>query len=318
MRHILITGGAGFIGSNLADRLLAGGARVTLVDNFDDFYDARRKRANVTAAVTNPRCTLVEADIRDAAAMKRLWTDAPIDVVVHLAARAGVRPSLSRAALYADVNINGTLVLLDLCREHGPKHFVFASSSSVYGNQKKVPFSETDAVDHPISPYAATKKAGELMCHAYHHLYGMDITCLRFFTVYGPRIRPDLAIGKFTDCIQHGRPMTLFGDGHTERDYTWIDDILDGVIRAIDRPMGYEIINLGESRPVKLLQLVHIIEAALGMKAIIRYEPMQPGDVDRTFADIARAKELLGYEPTTTIEDGIARYTEWVRHQSLS
>lgn len=318
MRHILITGGAGFIGSNLADRLLSAGERVTLVDNFDDFYDARRKRANVTAAVTNPRCTLVEADIRDADAMERLWADAPIDVVVHLAARAGVRPSLSRAALYADVNINGTLVLLDLCRRHGPQRFVFASSSSVYGNQKKVPFSESDPVDHPISPYAATKKAGELMCHAYHHLYGMDITCLRFFTVYGPRIRPDLAIGKFTDAIQRGESITLFGDGNTERDYTWIDDILDGVIRAIDRPMGYAIINLGESRPVKLNKLVNTIEQAVGRKAIIHHEPMQPGDVDRTFADTTRAKELLGYEPATTIEDGIARYVAWARTQPAS
>jgi UDP-glucuronate 4-epimerase len=315
MRHILITGGAGFIGSNLADRLLAAGERLTLVDNFDDFYDAGRKRANVASAVANPRCTLVEADIRDADAMTRLWTDAPIDVVVHLAARAGVRPSLSKAALYNDVNVNGTLVLLDLCRRHGPRRFVFASSSSVYGNQQKVPFSETDPVDHPISPYAATKKAGELMCHTYHHLYGMDITCLRFFTVYGPRIRPDLAIGKFTDAIQRGQPITLFGDGNTERDYTWIDDILDGVVRAIDRPMGYAIINLGESRPVKLNKLVHIIEEAVGRQAIVRYEPMQPGDVDRTFADLARAKALLGYEPTTPIEEGIARYVAWARTQ---
>lgn len=315
MRHILITGGAGFIGSNLADRLLGAGERVTLVDNFDDFYDARRKRANVAAAMQNPRCRLVEADIRDATAMRRVWADEPIDVVVHLAARAGVRPSLSKAALYTDVNVNGTLVLLDLCRDHGPKHFVFASSSSVYGNQKKVPFSETDPVDNPISPYAATKKAGELMCHTYHHLYKMDITCLRFFTVYGPRIRPDLAIGKFTHLIQCDEPITLFGDGTTERDYTYIDDILDGVVRTIDRPMGYEIINLGESRPVQLHKLVSVIEDAVGKKAVVRYEGMQPGDVDRTFADTARAKELLGYEPTTPLEVGIARYVDWVRTQ---
>lgn len=315
MQHVLITGGAGFIGSNLADRLLADGRRVTLVDNFDDYYDERRKRANIAAATKHDACRLVEADIRDAAAMARLWSDERFDVVVNLAAKVGVRPSLTQAAEYYAVNVLGTLNLLEQCRLHGPARMVLASSSSVYGNQQKTPFSESDPVDHPISPYAATKKACELLAYTYHHLHKLHVTCLRFFTVYGPRIRPDLAIGKFSAKILAGEPITLFGDGSTERDYTYIDDILDGVVRAIDKPMGFAVINLGESRPVKLHRMVAVLEAALGRKAVVEHAPMQPGDVDRTFADTARARETLGYDPQTPLEEGVAKYVAWLREQ---
>jgi len=235
--------------------------------------------------------------------------------VVHLAAKAGVRPSIADPVSYMDVNINGTVVMLEAARKHNVKKFIFASSSSVYGNNEKVPFAETDNVDYPISPYAATKKAGELICHTYGHLYGIGMTCLRFFTVYGPRQRPDLAIHKFARLIEAGKPIPVFGDGSMRRDFTYIDDIIDGVTAAIDRCAGYEIYNLGESRPIRLDALIAAIERALGKKAIIDRRPEQPGDVIQTYADVNKAVEQLGYRPQTELADGLTQFVHWLRNE---
>jgi UDP-glucuronate 4-epimerase len=314
MGNILVTGAAGFVGSHLCERLLASGHRVIGIDNFDDFYDPVTKRDNIAGCLSNPKFTLQEGDIRDPAFVDAACS-ADVDTVAHLAARAGVRPSIENPLLYQDVNVNGTCVLLHAARHNRITRFIFASSSSVYGNARKVPFQETDNVDYPISPYAATKKAGELICHTYAHLFRMDVTCLRLFTVYGPRQRPDLAIHKFTRLIEAGRPIPVFGDGQTSRDYTYIDDIVDGIMLAIDRCRGYRIYNLGESRPVKLVDLIAAIEHALGKKAAIEQLPPQPGDVDRTYADIALARRELGYNPSTAIEAGLARFVEWFRTQ---
>jgi len=309
---VLVTGAAGFIGSHLSERLLGDGAAVVGVDNFDDFYDPRVKRSNIAACTGNEGFRLIEADIRDSDAMDKA-VGAGVDVIVHLAARAGVRPSIAQPALYADVNINGTMVLLEAAKKHGTERFVFASSSSVYGNNEKVPFSEDDNVDFPISPYAATKKACELICHTYHHLYGIGVTCLRFFTVYGPRQRPDLAIHKFARLIEAGKPVPIFGDGSMMRDFTYIDDIIDGVTASIEKCAGYNIYNLGESRPISVNELVAELEKALGKKAIKEYLPPQPGDVERTYADVSRAVAGLGYDPKTQIADGLAMFVGWLR-----
>ncbi len=308
----LVTGAAGFIGSHLTERLLKDGWTVVGVDSFDPFYDPRIKRSNIAGSLSHPAFRLVEADIRDKAAMERA-VEPDTDVIVHLAARAGVRPSIAEPALYADVNINGTVTLLEIAKQRKVPKFVFASSSSVYGNNRKVPFSETDNVDFPISPYAATKKAGELICHTYHHLHGLAINCLRFFTVYGPRQRPDLAIHKFTRLIEEGKPIPIYGDGSMMRDFTFIDDILSGVVAAMDRCAGYEIYNLGESQPIRVNDLIAEIERALGKKAIRQYLPVQPGDVDRTYADIAKAQAQLGYKPSTDIPTGLPRFVDWFR-----
>ncbi len=308
----LVTGAAGFIGSHLTERLLKDGWTVVGIDSFDPFYDPRIKRSNIAGCLSHPDFRLVEADIRDKAAMERA-VEPETDVIVHLAARAGVRPSIAEPVLYADVNINGTVTLLEIARQRGIPKFVFASSSSVYGNNRKVPFSETDNVDFPISPYAATKKAGELICHTYHHLHDLAINCLRFFTVYGPRQRPDLAIHKFARLIEEGKPIPIYGDGSMMRDFTFIDDILSGVVAAMDRCAGYEIYNLGESQPIRVNDLIAEIERALGKKAICQYLPVQPGDVDRTYADIAKAQALLGYKPSTDIRTGLARFVDWFR-----
>jgi len=286
-----------------------------VLDNFDDFYDPRVKRRNIAQAVKSDCCTLHEVDIRDQSAVEAILRDDPCDVFVHLAARAGVRPSIEQPALYADVNVNGTVSLLEAARRHGCRRFIFAGSSSVYGNNRKVPFHEDDPVDHPISPYAATKKAGELICHTYHHLYDMPVTCLRFFTVYGPRCRPDLAIPKFTRLIEAGQPVPMFGDGSMRRDFTHISDIVDGVMRAIERCEGFNIYNLGESRPIELRAMIETIAQALGKPAKIQSLPPQPGDVDVTYADVSRARDQLGYEPKTQFEDGIRDYIEWFRAQ---
>jgi len=309
---VLVTGAAGFIGSHLCDRLLASGWEVVGVDNFDDFYDPRIKRENVASCATQGHFRLLEADIRDKAAMEEAVAE-DVDVIVHLAARAGVRPSIEQPVLYADVNLNGTVVLLEMARKRHLKKFIFASSSSVYGNNKKVPFSEGDNVDYPISPYAATKKAGELICHSYHHLYDIGMTCLRFFTVYGPRQRPDLAIHKFARLIEDGKPIPIYGDGTMQRDFTYIDDIIDGVVAAIDKCGGYEIYNLGESRPITVNDLVAQIEHALGKKATREHFPAQPGDVNQTYADVAKARRDLGYEPSTHIAAGLAQFVAWLR-----
>jgi UDP-glucuronate 4-epimerase len=315
MKNILITGGAGFIGSHVVDLLLKEEAwQVTVVDDFNDFYDPEIKRRNVKAFENNPLFQLAEADIRDFKKLRALFATADFDVIVHLAARAGVRPSLEQPQLYTETNVNGTLNLLELARSNNIKQFIFGSSSSVYGANAKVPFSEDDPVRSPISPYAATKAAGELLCHTYSHLYGMRCICLRFFTVYGARQRPDLAIHKFARLISEQRPIPVFGDGTTRRDYTYIDDILSGVRAAIDYNLSnYEVINLGESRTVELRELIALLEQELDMHAIIDRQPLQPGDVPQTFADIEKARGLLGYDPKTQIEDGIHKFAEWFR-----
>jgi UDP-glucuronate 4-epimerase len=314
-KEILVTGGAGFIGSHLVDRLLSEDAwRVTVVDDFNNFYSPATKRENVRAHFQNPAYHLVEADIRDREALRRLFDERKFQAIVHLAARAGVRPSLVEPQLYSETNINGTLNLLELARTHHIKQFVFGSSSSVYGINAKVPFSEEDPTRQPISPYAATKAAGELLCHTYAHLYGMRTVALRFFTVYGARQRPDLAIHKFARLIDEGKPIPVFGDGTTRRDYTYIDDIIAGVRAAIDyTESDYEAINLGESRTVELRELIELLEQALGKRAVIDAQPSQPGDVPQTFADITKARRLLGYDPQTQIEDGLRRFVQWFR-----
>jgi len=308
----LITGAAGFIGSHLCERLLSQGWKVTGVDNFDDFYDPQIKRRNIQNYTKNDNFQLIQADIRDTAAMNSA-VRAGVDVIVHLAARAGVRPSIAQPLLYTDVNINGTTVLLETARKHKVSKFVFGSSSSVYGNNRKVPFSEIDNVDFPISPYAATKKAGELICHIYHHLYSMDITCLRLFTVYGPRQRPDLAIHKFATLIENDKPIPIYGDGNMMRDFTYIDDVVNGIIAAMDGCKGYNIYNLGCSHPITVNALVAEIEKALGKTAKREYVSVQPGDVQRTYADITKAAKELGYNPKTTIPDGLIKFTAWLR-----
>jgi UDP-glucuronate 4-epimerase len=320
MMNILITGGAGFIGSHLVDRLLSEGDwQVSVVEDFNEFYDPAIKRANVSRHEENSNYRLFEVDIRDQAALKRIFDEQSFSCIVHLAARAGVRPSLAQPLLYAETNINGTMNLLELTRERGIKQFVFGSSSSVYGINAKVPFSEDDPIRQPISPYAATKAAGELVCHTYAHLYGMRCVCLRFFTVYGPRQRPDLAIHKFARLMSEGKPIPVFGDGTTRRDYTYIDDIIAGVRAAIDYTNSYyEAINLGESRTVELRELISLLEKELGTAAKIDRQPLQPGDVPQTFADITKARQLLGYNPQTQIEDGIHRFAEWFREKRKS
>ncbi|MDW8343191.1 MAG: GDP-mannose 4,6-dehydratase [Verrucomicrobiae bacterium] len=307
--NILVTGGAGFIGSHVVEALVARQHHVTVVDDFNDFYDPSVKRRNCRSFAELAR--VVQVDIRDLPALERVFAAQSFDVTIHLAARAGVRPSLQQPRLYTEVNITGTQNLLELAKKHRVRKFVFASSSSVYGINSKVPFAESDPIFHPISPYAATKLAGEALCHVYHHLYGIDMVCLRFFTVYGPRQRPDLAIHKFTRAIVEGRPIELYGDGSTRRDYTYITDIVDGVLACLDREFGYEIINSGGSHTVPLRELVEHIQSALGKKAEIRWLPEQPGDVPVTYADVTKAGKLLGFRPQVRIEEGIRRFVEW-------
>jgi UDP-glucuronate 4-epimerase len=320
MKNILITGGAGFIGSHLVDHLLAEGEwSVTVVDDFNDFYPPEIKRNNIRAHEQNSAYKLIEADIRVQSDLEKVFDETRFDVIVHLAARAGVRPSLEEPQLYAETNINGTLNLLEQARHHRVKQFVFGSSSSVYGINAKVPFSEDDTIRQPISPYATTKAAGELLCYTYSHLYDLRSVCLRFFTVYGARQRPDLAIHKFARLISQGKPIPVFGDGKARRDYTYIDDIIAGVRGAIDFDQSdYEVINLGESRTVELKELISLLEQELGQKAKIDPQPVQPGDVPQTFADIAKARRLLGYNPQTQIEDGIHKFVAWFRAQEAT
>jgi UDP-glucuronate 4-epimerase len=311
---ILITGGAGFIGSHLCEKLLSLGNRVICLDNFNDFYAPSLKWENLNSIINNPFFTLFEGDIRDEECLNNLFKFHSPNLVIHLAAMAGVRPSLENPSLYYDVNINGTYKLLEICKSNYVKHFVFASSSSVYGNNKKLPFSESDPVDNPISPYAYSKKSGELLSYLYYHLYGMSIVCLRFFTVYGPRQRPDLAIRKFTESIINKILITLFGDGTAQRDYTYIDDIIDGVLKSINYvklQRCYEIFNLGESSPITLTAMISEIEDQLQIKAECVYLPMQPGDVDMTYADINKSKRLLGYNPSTDFKKGLRKFIDW-------
>jgi UDP-glucuronate 4-epimerase len=307
--QILVTGGAGFIGSHVVDALLAHEHEVVVVDDFNDFYDPALKRRNT--AGFGERASVVEADIRDDALLRAVFRKNRFGAILHLAARAGIRPSTVDPRLYAEVNILGTLQLLELAREFGVKKFIFASSSSVYGADQPSPFREDAAVLRPISPYAATKLSAEALCRVYHHLHGLDMVCLRLFTAYGPRQRPDLAIYKFTSAIVRGEPVEMYGDGTTARDYTYVDDIAQGFLACLDREFGFEIINLGESRAVELRELVRLIEAAVGKPAHRRQLPNQPGDVPITCADVSKARRLLGYKPQVGIEEGIRRFVEW-------
>jgi len=315
--HILVTGGAGFIGSHLTRRLLARGDRVTALDDFNDYYDPAVKRDNVAPFVAaSAAYRLVEGDIRDAALVDGLFAAGGFDAVVHLAARAGVRPSLREPILYEEVNCIGTLRLLEAARRHGPRLFVFGSSSSVYGINEKLPFAEDDEVNQPISPYATTKRAGELLCYNYHHLYDFRTACLRFFTVYGPRQRPEMAIHKFTDLLARGKPVPLYGDGSSRRDYTYVDDIIDGLLAALDLAPGFEILNLGGAETTMLKDLVLWIAEELAVEPRIDYLPGQPGDVPITYADVSKAARLLGYSPKVPIREGLRRFVAWYLESS--
>ncbi len=313
--HVLVTGAAGFIGSHLCERLLRDGHTVTGLDSFNTFYDPAQKARNAEdiQRVGGDRFQLVRADLRDLPALRAALDG--VDAVVHLAAMAGVQPSIREPLVYEDVNVRGTLHVLEAMRERGIHRLVFASSSSVYGNAQRVPFAEDEPVDRPISPYAATKKAGELLCHTWHHLHAMSVICLRFFTVYGPRQRPDLAIAKFIRMIDAREPIALYGDGSSSRDYTFVLDTVDGIARALARTAapGYAIYNIGNSGPISLRELVAHVEAAVGKPAQITWQPMQPGDVDRTWADLTHAHADLGYAPHTAIADGIAAQVAWFR-----
>jgi UDP-glucuronate 4-epimerase len=312
---ILVTGGAGFIGSHLCERLLSDGVKVICLDNFDSFYDPDIKIKNVEGVKKkSPELfELVTGDIRNPGQLQEVFRKHRVDFVVHLAARAGVRPSISDPLLYQDVNIRGTIVLLESCKAHGIKNFVFASSSSVYGENQRVPFTEEDLDIQPISPYGATKRAGELLCYSYHHLYGMNIACLRIFTAYGPRQRPEMAIHKFTRLIDQGEKIPIYGDGSSRRDYTYIDDLIDGILAVIRHHQGFEVYNLGESQTTSLRELIRLIEEALDKKANIETLEPQPGDVSVTYADITKAKRLLKYQPKVKMEEGIKRFAEWYK-----
>lgn len=318
--RVLLTGGAGFIGSHVAERLVERGDEVLIVDSFDPFYDPAIKRRNISAVLSSGCAKLIECDICDNAGLDEAFGPQTIDAIVHLAARAGVRPSLERPRDYVRTNIEGTQSLLDIATRRQIRPFVFGSSSSVYGDATPVPFNENAPASEPISPYAATKRAGELLCHAQSHLAGLSIICLRLFTVYGPRQRPDLAIHKFARLMTGGEEIPFFGDGTTERDYTYVSDIVDGIERAIDwtvaaQPGAFEIVNLGESVTTSLARLVEMLASELGIEPKIKRLPNQPGDVERTYADVSRARQLLDYNPRTSMTDGIRRFVEWYRAQ---
>ena len=313
MKRVLITGVAGFIGSHLAERLIERGDTVIGIDDFNDYYAPAIKRNNVCALMQHESFRLHELDICAVDALRGVFEKEKPKVLVHLAARAGVRPSLRDPILYHQVNVIGGQYILDACRDFNTSHLVFASSSSVYGGSTSIPFQETDPVMRPVSPYAATKRMNELQAWVHHHLYGLRVSMLRFFTVYGPRQRPDMAIHKFTRQILEGRPIPLFGDGSTRRDYTYIDDIIQGVLQCVDKPFDYEIFNLGESKTTTLAELVALIEKHTGKKAIIDRQPMQPGDVEITYADISHARACLGYAPQFSMDEGIARFVRWFK-----
>jgi len=311
MTTTLVTGGAGFIGSHVCEALLRRGDSVIVLDNFDDFYEPAVKRTNLAIAQSLSGFQLVEGDIREADLLRNLFRK-NIDAVIHLAARAGVRPSIERPLLYQDVNVRGTLVLLEELRRHPGCKLIFGSSSSIYGNSAVVPFHEADPADAPISPYAATKRAAELLCRTYHQLYEIDVTCLRFFTVYGPRQRPDLAIHKFARLIESGKSLPILGDGSMKRDYTYVDDIVDGVLLALDRCRGFHVYNLGNSHPVSVNELIALLGNVLGKKARIESLPQQPGDVELTFADLTLSRRELGYEPKIELREGLRLFVKWL------
>ncbi len=312
--NFLVTGGAGFIGSHVCERLLADGHAVWAFDDLNDFYDPQIKRGNLRAiqSLAKP-FEFIHGDLTDRTAVEELFASVKFDQVIHLAARAGVRPSLAEPALYQRVNVEGTVNILEAARRNGVKKITIASSSSVYGVNAKVPFSESDPIFSAISPYAASKLACEALGHVYHHIYGLDVVMLRFFTVYGPRQRPDLAIHKFAQLISAGKPIPVFGDGSTARDYTFVTDILDGVMACTRKEFGFEIFNLGESQTVTLSQLIELLEKSLGKKAILDRQPSQPGDVPITFADISKARAKLDYHPRVKIAEGIPLFVDWFR-----
>jgi nucleoside-diphosphate-sugar epimerase len=319
--HILVTGGAGFIGGHLCRRFLTEGHRVTAIDNFDPFYPRSVKETGI-ADLERPAFSLLEVDICDTGAIRERLAEASVDAVVHLAAKAGVRPSIEDPGAYERVNLGGTQSILEVARQLGVGTFLFGSSSSVYGNNSRVPFAESDPVEQPISPYAATKRAGELLAYTYHHLHGMTVHGLRFFTVYGPRQRPDLAIHKFARQLLAGQPITMYGDGTTSRDYTYVDDIVDGIVRSLHRATHrsvpeYELFNLGGAEPTPLRTLIDALGTALGREPVVDQLPMPPGDVRRTWADISKARELLGYAPRTSLREGLRRFAEWMHDNHL-
>jgi len=313
-KRVLVTGGAGFIGSHLVDALMKqGDTKVTVIDNFNDYYESQVKRENVAPHLQNPLYKLIEGDIRDVSCLKKVFAEGPFHTVVHLAAMAGVRPSLRDPALYMDVNVVGTQRLLDFTVESNPKtRFVFGSSSSVYGIRSGECFNESDAIDRPLSPYAASKAACELQCYGIHHTTKLPIVCLRFFTVYGPRQRPDLAIHKFCKLIDSGEPVEVYGDGSSKRDYTYISDIIQGTTAAMTFDLqGYEVINLGRAEPCILIDMIRLIQEALGKEATIVHKPFQAGDMPYTYASIDKARELLNYSPNVSLADGIKEFVNW-------
>ena len=316
--RFLVTGGAGFIGSHLCESLIQEGHHVTCLDNFNNYYAPTIKRLNIHSLLSHPGFRLIEGDILQWDFLEQVLEEGDFNVVVHLAARAGVRPSIQQPRLYQQVNIEGTTNLLDICSRLGNLKFIMASSSSVYGKNKKVPFSEEDSVDFPISPYAATKKACELLGYTYSSLHSLPVTCLRFFTVYGPRQRPDMAIHKFTRCIIRGREITVFGDGSSRRDYTYITDIIDGILKAIRHCQGYHIYNLGESDTVDLTQLIRLLEEIIGEEAKIKRLPDQPGDVPLTYADVSKAKREIGYQPGVPLRQGLEAFVRWYREVGIT
>ena len=313
--NIVVTGGAGFIGSHLCEKLLSLGSKIICIDSFDDFYNPAIKEDNISEVTGSGHFKLYRSDITNPTQMEKIFSENSIDMVIHLAARAGVRPSIEKPLLYEKVNILGTINLLECCKKYNISKFIFASSSSVYGGNKKIPFSEKDNVDHPISPYAATKKAGELICYTYYDLYKISIYCFRFFTVYGPRQRPEMAIHKFTRRILGGEEIEIYGDGSSSRDYTYIDDVISGITKSLNMVKGFEIINLGNSKTVKLIDLIRVIEITTGEKGNLKFTKSQPGDVFITYADIRKARKMLKYFPETNIEEGLIKFVKWYKEK---
>jgi len=312
-RTVIVTGAAGFIGSHLSEALVARGERVVGIDSFDPYYDPAIKRRNVAGLLESDLFALIEGDVRDADALEQAFGGSGVRGIIHLAARAGVRPSIEEPVEYVSANVTGTAMLLEAAVEHGVERFVFGSSSSVYGAANEVPFSEDQRIDRPISPYAATKVAGEALCYTYHHLYGLPMVVLRFFTVYGPRQRPDLAISKFVRLLQAGEPIPQYGDGSSSRDYTYIADIVRGVVAAYDSDLDFEIINLGSSAPIRLDEMIAAVGEAVGSEPVVNVLDNQPGDVPRTYASVEKAGELLGWEPEWTLAEGLREFVRWYR-----